>query len=133
MGIHQVDSPDDPPPARSPHDNVTFSLDFASGATGAFTTLITTSPMWRLRILGTKGWVEMIQETRLISCEGIAPVQETTFLPVVTERAEIEAFVQAIGGAQPYPVSVEDALHGVSVLEAVAASATDGRAIDVAP
>jgi predicted dehydrogenase len=115
------------------HDNVTFSLDFAGGATGSFTTLITTSPMWRLRILGSKGWVEMIQETRLIGCEGAGPVQETTFPPVSTERAEIEAFARAIDGVEPYPVSVEDALHGVSVLEAVAASIADGSTVEVAP
>lgn len=113
-------------------DNVTLSIDFNSGATGAFTTLITTSPMWRLRILGSKGWLEMIGENRLLSCEGNGPVQETTFPVANTERSELEAFALALDGAQPYPVSVEDALHGVSVLEAVARSAKDGRAIEVA-
>jgi predicted dehydrogenase len=103
-------------------DNVTFSADFESGATGAFTTLITTSPIWRLRILGSKGWLEMIGENRLLSCEGMGPVQETVFPVANTERSEIEAFAQAIDGNQPFPVSIEDALHGVSVLEAVAAS-----------
>lgn len=113
-------------------DNVTLSIDFDSGATGAFTTLITTSPMWRLRILGSKGWLEMIGENRLLSCEGNGPVQEITFPVVNTERSEIEAFALAIDGAQPYPVSAEDALHGVSVLEAVVLSAKDGRAVDAA-
>ncbi len=105
-------------------------IDFDSGATGAFTTLITTSPMWRLRILGSKGWLEMIGENRLLSCEGAELVQETTFPVVSTERSELEAFALAMDG-QPYPVSVEDALHGVSVLEAVAGSIKDGKAVDI--
>ena len=113
-------------------DNVTMSIDFASGATGNFTTLITTSPIWRLRLLGTKGWVEMIGENRLLSADGMDPVQETIFPHVSTERLELESFARAIDG-EAYPVSVADALHGVSVLESVAASIRDGSAIDVAP
>jgi predicted dehydrogenase len=110
-------------------DNVGFVGDFENGATCAFTTLITTSPMWRLRILGSKGWLEMIGENRLLSCEGNSPVQETTFPVVSTERSELEAFAHAIDGKGDYPVSTADALHGVSVLEAVTASIRDSREI----
>lgn len=113
-------------------DNVTFSADFENGATGAFTTLITTSPMWRLRILGSRGWLEMIGENRLLSCEGTSPVQETMFPTVSTERLELEAFAHAIGGGAAFPVSIGDALHGVSVLEAVAVSIREGRPVDLA-
>ncbi|MBE0549360.1 MAG: Gfo/Idh/MocA family oxidoreductase [Rubrivivax sp.] len=114
-------------------DNVTLNLDFASGATGAFTTLITTSPMWRLRVLGSKGWLEMVGGNRLMSCEWNDPVLETTFPAVSTERSELEAFARAIDGTETYPISVEDALHGVSVLEAVTASIKVGAACDVTP
>jgi predicted dehydrogenase len=113
------------------HDNVTFAADFESGATGAFTTLIATSPMWRMRILGSKGWLEMIGENRLLSCEGSSLLQETTFPIVSTEKSELEAFANAIDGRAAFPVSVEDALHGVSVLEAVAVSIKEGRPVDV--
>jgi predicted dehydrogenase len=113
------------------HDNVTFTADFESGATGAFTTLITTSPIWRLRILGSKGWLEMIGENRLLSCEGTSPVQETIFPIVSTERSELEAFANAIDGRAAFPISVEDALHGVSVLEAVAVSIKERRSVDI--
>lgn len=114
-------------------DNITMLIDFENGATGAFTTLITSSPMWRLRILGSSGWLEMIGENRLLSCEGSGPVREVTFPVVSTERREIEAFVSAIGGGKSYPISVEDALHGVSVLEAVVTSGQSGNAVEVAP
>lgn len=113
-------------------DNISMLLDFASGATGTFTTLITTSPMWRLRILGTKGWVEMIGENRLLACEGSGPVHEITYPPVTTERLEIEAFVQAIDGKASYPVTVDEALHGVSVLESIVESARSQRPVGVA-
>ena len=73
------------------------------------------------------------QENRLLVCEGVAPVHETTFPTVSTERAEIEAFVRAFSSDAVYPVSVDDALHGVSVLEAVATSIAHGQLIDVEP
>jgi predicted dehydrogenase len=114
-------------------DNITMLLDFANGMTGTFTTLITTSPIWRLSVFGTKGWVEMIGENRLLVCEGNDPVHEIVYPPVNTERLEIEAFAQAIGGGAPYPVTVDEALHGVSVLESIAESVRTRQAVDIAP
>ncbi len=111
-------------------DNVSFVGDFKSGATCAFTTLITTSPMWRFRVLGSKGWLEMVGENRLLSCEGNSPVQETTFPYINTERSELEAFANAIDG-RGFPVSAADAVHGVSVLEAVTTSIRDGHSINL--
>jgi predicted dehydrogenase len=114
-------------------DNVTMLLDFASGATGSFTTLITTSPIFRLRLLGTGGWAEMVGESRLLICEGAGPVQELHYPPVSTERLEIEAFAEAIAGSRRFPVPVDEALHGVSALESVAVSLRSGQAVDIAP
>jgi predicted dehydrogenase len=112
-------------------DNVSFVGDFKNGATCAFTTLITTSPIWRFRILGSKGWLEMVGESRLLSCEGNLPVQETTFPIVSTERSELEAFANAVANRAEFPVSTTDALHGVSVLEAVTTSIKEGNSIDL--
>jgi predicted dehydrogenase len=114
-------------------DNISMLLDFANGMTGTLTTLITTSPIWRLSIFGTKGWAELIGENRLLVCEGNGPVHEIVYPPVSTERLELEAFAQAIGGGAPYPVTVEEALHGVSVLESIAESVRSNQVIAIAP
>lgn len=113
-------------------DNVTVQMAFASGATGQFTTLITTSPLWRLRLLGSQGWLEMIGENRLLACEGNGPVHETLYPVVSTERLELEAFARAIDGGAPYPIPAGEVLHGVSALEAVATAIGLGTGIDVA-
>ncbi|WP_431015314.1 Gfo/Idh/MocA family protein [Bradyrhizobium pachyrhizi] len=112
-------------------DNVSFFAEFEGGATGIFTTLITTSPIWRFRLLGSKGWLEMIGENRLLSCEGNQPVQETIFPIVSTEKMELEAFANAIEGRGTFPVSVEEALHGVAVLEAVSVSIREQRTVEI--
>lgn len=147
MGIHQVDLMIHfAGQAKSVHakglrqvlsvdvdDNITMLLDFANGMTGTFTTLITTSPIWRLAVFGTKGWVEMIGENRLLACDGNGPVHEIVYPPVSTERLELEAFAQAIAGGASYPVSVEEALHGVSILESIAESARSHQVVAIAP
>lgn len=42
-------------------------------------------------------------------------------------RSALEAFANAIDGRAPFPVTIEAALHGVSVLEAVACSIKERR------
>lgn len=113
-------------------DTTSMLFDFASGMTGAFTTLIATPPMWRLRLLGTKGWAEMLGEDRLLVSEGTGLLQEIFFPATRTERLELEAFAAAIEGRAPYPISAEDAIHGVAVLDAVIRSATTQSPADVA-
>jgi predicted dehydrogenase len=42
-------------------------------------------------------------------------------------RAELEAFAAAAAGAQPYPISHEQMVHGVAATEAIVRSARSGR------
>jgi predicted dehydrogenase len=45
---------------------------------------------------------------------------------------EVEAFADAIAGARPFPVAQDQAVHAVTVLEAIAQSANEKRVVDVA-
>jgi predicted dehydrogenase len=42
-------------------------------------------------------------------------------------RAALEAFAKAASGGPPYPVSLDQAIHGVAATEAIIRSATSGR------
>jgi predicted dehydrogenase len=44
-----------------------------------------------------------------------------------TERAELEAFAEAIEGGAPYACPQDDAVHGVAILEAIVKSARSAR------
>jgi predicted dehydrogenase len=57
--------------------------------------------------------------------------QERKFPPRDLERAELEAFAAAITGTHTYPVSAEEAVHGVAVLEAIGRSAETGRTVTI--
>jgi len=54
---------------------------------------------------------------------------EQKFPPRNLERAELEAFAAAIAGTHPVPVSAEEAVHGVGVLEAIGRSAETGHTV----
>jgi predicted dehydrogenase len=58
--------------------------------------------------------------------------REEKFPPRDIERAELEAFAEAITGTRPFPVSAEEAVHGVGVLEAIGRSAETGRTVTLA-
>jgi len=42
-------------------------------------------------------------------------------------RATLEAFAQAASGGAPFPIPVEEMIHGASVTEAVVRSAASGK------
>ena len=46
-------------------------------------------------------------------------------------RAELAAFARAIEDGTPYPVPVEDVLHGMAIFDALVASAPDGAVVAV--
>ena len=42
-------------------------------------------------------------------------------------RASLEAFARAADGGPPYPITLEEMVHGAAVTEAVVRSATSGK------
>ena len=49
------------------------------------------------------------------------------------ERAALESFAQAVRGHSSYPVTLDQAINGVAVLEAVAKSAISGKTTRIRP
>ena len=58
-----------------------------------------------------------------------APPETIRFPPFDTERAELEHFALAAATRQPLALPGGDAVHNVAVLEAILASARDGRSV----
>ncbi|MCH8181960.1 MAG: Gfo/Idh/MocA family oxidoreductase [Proteobacteria bacterium] len=103
-------------------DTVSVFMRLAGGPSAYLSTMVATSRQWRLQVFGTKGWAHMRDHHILdVSMADAAPKTET--FPVVDiERAELEAFAAAAAGQAPYPLSLEDAVHGIAILEAVITS-----------
>lgn len=113
-------------------DVTNVALDFASGATGSLSTLMSTASFWRLHLFGSQGWAQMPDQTRLITSDLDGHVQESGFEPRDSLAMELDAFARAILTGAPYPVTDDQALGGVATMEAIALSSADnGSWIDV--
>ncbi len=112
---------------------VTFmTLRFVSGATGVFSTLFQTAPVWFLRVSGNQGWAEIRGPHSLASHKiGGAKENLEKFAKTDIERAELEAFANAVAGEAPYQISPDDAVHGTAVFEAVVKSVETGAPVDL--
>jgi len=107
-------------------DTTSMLFRFGSGATGYLGTMMATGHYWRIHVFGTRGWVEMRGERKLISgdLDGRETVRD--YEPFDITRAEIEAFARSIREGVLYPVPADEVVHGTAVLEAIVHSARTG-------
>jgi predicted dehydrogenase len=112
-------------------DTTSMLLKFASGATGSLSTVFVTADLYRVHVFGSKGWIELRGDTDLIM-RGLQGTPEKITLPAVDkEKAELEAFADAIEEKKPFVVPAEEAVNGVAVLEAIVVSAAKGKPIQI--
>ena len=107
-------------------DTTSAFVRFAGGATGCMSTLTATGRIVRLQLFGTRGWLHMLDHHILEICDIDGKVGRLEYPQLDIERAELEAFADAVAGIAVYPVAVEDAIHGVEVMQAAIRSAAGG-------
>ena len=112
-------------------DTTSMLLRFKNGITGYFATLFITGDLYRVHAFGTKGWLELRGDTELVA-RGLQGDPQPVTLPVVDkERAELEAFADAVAAKQPYMVPPDQAVNGIAVIEAIVASAGSGSVVKI--
>ena len=112
-------------------DTTSMLLKFKNGITGYFATIFVTGELWRVHAFGAKGWIEMRGDTELVT-RGLDGNPERIMLPVVDkERAELEAFADAVSAKQPYMVPPDQAVNGIAVIEAIVASQESGNPVKI--
>ncbi|HYZ34573.1 MAG TPA: Gfo/Idh/MocA family oxidoreductase [Crenalkalicoccus sp.] len=113
-------------------DDTTAALfRFASGATGNFATLALAARYWRVALFGSDGFAEMRGPGTLVHGRRVGEGWTRTFSAVDTEHAELQAFAAAATGGPPYPLPLDEAIHGVAIFETMAAAARLGRTLAV--
>jgi predicted dehydrogenase len=116
---------------------VTFRL--ASGAVASLLTITATASTYRITVFGTRGKAELNGAAELRGSETLdvtfttGDSQRRSYAPFDIERAELEAFADAIDGLAPYPVTTAELLNGVSAFEAVSLSVARGGPVAIAP
>lgn len=112
-------------------DTTVMLFRFASGMTGYLATLTVTANIWRVAVFGTKGWAEMRGYNRVVVNLIESGERVEDFGPIDIERAELDAFADAVTGKGPYPVPNDEVVQNVAVLEAIVTSANEGRVVRV--
>jgi predicted dehydrogenase len=112
-------------------DTTSCLLRFAGGATGTLATLHAATRFYRLHAFGSKGALEMRGDTELCVFDLEGNVQGLRFDVVDKERAELEAFADAVAGGVKFVIAPEEIVNVVAGTEAVAASARSGKAVTI--
>jgi predicted dehydrogenase len=131
-----VDGPSD--------DTTTVMLHFESGATGLIFCSVATATNFSFTLYGSKGLAEIskpnLQMFRFVPTSVHAPTGPVTAPPdEISEHAgfdmlnaELAEFARCIREKRPYPVPIDDVLHGMSVFDAIVRSAETGTIEPVA-
>ena len=116
-------------------DTTTVMLHFESGATGLIFCSVATATNFCFTLYGSKGLAEIskpnLQAFRFVPTSSHAPVGPVTAPPDETSEhkgfdmlnAQLTAFARSIRDKTPYPMPIEDVLHGVSVFDAIVEAA----------
>ena len=112
-------------------DTTSLMLRFTGGATGYLGSLHATGEFWRIHVFGSAGWLEMRGDTELVRRGLEGPAVSLPFTAVDKERAELEAFADAVAARQTLLIPAADIINGVAVLEAMNASAARGAPMPV--
>jgi predicted dehydrogenase len=130
-------------PGRS-DDTTTLMLQFANGASGLIFCSVATATNFNFTLYGSDGLGEIsrpdLSRLRLVPASTAAPIgpvrapadEIVEFPGFDTLKTELAAFAQAIRESKPYPVPIDEVLHGMAVFDAVVQSAQSGRIVRVA-
>jgi predicted dehydrogenase len=112
-------------------DTTSCLLRFAAGTTGYLGTLHAASQFWRIHVFGSKGALEMRSEIELLVSDLAGNVQRLTYDIVDKERAELEAFADAVADNVRFVITPEEIVNTVAVTEAIMTSAREAKAVTI--
>jgi predicted dehydrogenase len=124
-------------------DTTSMLFRMKAGMSGYLGTITTTGPGFSFQVFGSKGWLRLEglthvagasseeRRTRLFGTCKFQPIKgplevwEAEKLDIV--RACFEAFARAAEGGQPFPITLDQIIHGASACEAIIRSAASGK------
>ena len=115
-------------------DVLSFHVQFRSGATGYFNSVLETPHFLRFCVFGSKAWVETKDfhhpsepgPTFFSICKEEGKVVQQVFDWEDSVRLNFEAFADACLGASPYPFTDQEKLQNIAVFEAICNSVRSG-------
>ncbi len=124
-------------------DTTTLMLQFENGASGLIFSSVATATNYEFTLYGTHGLGEIsrpdLSRLRFVPASTTTPTgpvqappdEALQFSSANALQAELNAFARAIGESKPYPVPIDEVLHGMAVFDAIVRSAQSGAIVAV--
>jgi predicted dehydrogenase len=123
-------------------DTTSVMLSLANGMSATLFCSLVTAVTYRFAVYGTEGCVALANQDvqfRFTPTPETPPAGRPAALPseIIEYRGfnslatELEGFAAAINGERPYPITPEEIIHGVAVLEAIVRSAALRRPVEI--
>jgi predicted dehydrogenase len=124
-------------------DTTTVLMRFANGATGTIFCSVATATNFSFSTYGSMGLAEVhgsaLQHFRFVPVSQQAPDGPVVAPPDQTVdhsgfnmlKAELVEFARCVRDKRPYPVGIDDVLHGMAVFDAAVSSARTGGIVEV--
>ena len=119
-------------------DVVSAQLKFEAGMTASLSAVLHTPHFIRMHVFGSDSWIQILNDshpdtpggtTRVLTAGPTGQVIQAEHAWTDTVKANLEAFAAAAQGRQSYPVTMDELIHNIEVLEAIAVSAEDSRTV----
>lgn len=119
-------------------DVVTVQLGFEAGMTATLSAVLHTPHFIRMHVFGSDKWVEVLNDSHPDTPDGIVrvltaqtgqPVDQKQYTWTDAVIDNLEAFATAAQGGAPYPFTLDQMVHNIEVLEAIALSAEDRHTV----
>ena len=118
-------------------DTMSAHIRFKGGGTAYISATLATPFISRFALFGTKGWIDIRDKAHVESPAGWvvtsattgSPISVNEFPPAEPVKDNLVAFARAIRGGAPYPITGEELVSNISILEAIIASAANDGAV----
>lgn len=115
-------------------DTMSAYIRFRTGATAYVSATLATPFVSRFAVFGSKGWIDVRDRAHVESPDGWIVTTGSTGAPIRTEEvgkaepvlANLEAFARAVRGEAPYPITGEQMIDNISLLESIVKSCRTG-------
>lgn len=121
-------------------DTMSAHIRFKSGGTAYISATLVTPFVSRFALFGTKGWIDIRDKAHVespagwivTSAETGTPISVTEVPPAEPVRDNLVAFARAVRGGPAYPITGDDLVNNIAILEAIIASAAqDGAVVSI--
>ena len=115
-------------------DTMSAHIRFENGGSAYVSATLATPFISRFAIFGTLGWIEVRDKAHVESPDGWIvtegwkdkPITVHEVAPAEPVRDNLRAFARAVRGTAPYPISGEEMINNIALLEAIIRSARSG-------